>query len=492
MPNTPFRPQIETVTGVHGIITPEAIRENDPITARIRLPSTPWLNPLRVWSLSPLGIEVFPAGLNGIRNGEIVEVEVTFGRQSINYKGFIVRPSETQLTSDRANLIGVRFTQKDNPSLSGIERRGASRWICSKEYDPVAIAANPMKFNDFLYFRVKDISKTGIRAATSLRNKFILPGMQLELQVSLPMTSTITMRAKVERLSLISDDGDPMLEVGFSFGQLGIQQRRAIGQYLIQFAENATLESIKGDGFFPASLTKSVDYSYIRSDEEYLEVLDLRLRANKAVGKVPPDYGPDDMADIYDTRSRIIVGKFRGKIIGTIRVTFCEENQRLEHELYTPLPEDFPRGHSVLECSRAATDPMYRGSDLWTTLLQHVAILALIARREWTLISTTGELVNMYVRIGFKDSGITYVHPTYPGVTQHILLINVIDAVNGIGVGPIYWNVIWKDVARFVSDQGRLTTGTKVKIYSLFSPIAGMLRALIKRPRRNSDAGRKS
>lgn len=484
MDKTLFRPHSDSFTSVHGIITPEAIRENDAIAGKIRLRTGSPLISVRLWSLSPLGIEVWGSGLEDAKNGAIVDVEITFGRQSIAYQGFIVRSPETPSHIEHANIIGIRFTNRDVPFLSGTERRGSSRWICSTEYDPVAIAPNPIKFNDFLYFRVKDISKSGLRAVTSLRNKFVLPGMRLDLQVSLPMTSTIALRAKVERLSLISEQGDPTLEVGFSFEKLGVQQRRAIGQYLIQFAENATLESIKEDGFFPVSLTRSVDYSYIRSNEDYLAVLDLRLRANKAIGKVPVDYSAEDMADIYDARSRIIVGKFRGKIIGTVRVTFCEENQRLEHELYTPLPQDFPRGHTVLECSRAATDPLYRGSDLWTTLLQHIAILALIAKREWTLISTTEELVGMYLRIGFKNSGITYIHPTYPGITQHILLINVIDAVNGVGVGPLYWNIIWRDVARFVADQGRLTTGTKVKIYSLLSPLARVLREITKRPRR--------
>jgi predicted GNAT family N-acyltransferase len=194
------------------------------------------------------------------------------------------------------------------------------------------------------------------------------------------------------------------------------------------------------------------------------------------------------MADLYDTRSRIIVGKYRGEVVGTIRLTFFEAGEKLEHERYLTLPEGFPKSHQILECSRAATSPDFRGSDLWTTLMQHIAIVALLAKREWVLISTTPELVAMYKRLGFKETGLTYEHELYPGKKQITLLINVPEAVMGIGVGPIYWNVVWRGVSRYLGDNGRLTPSTKARVYSLMAPLAEWLRYMAKHPRKRTVA----
>ncbi|MGA0844451.1 MAG: N-acyl amino acid synthase FeeM domain-containing protein, partial [Arenicellales bacterium] len=402
MPEIPERRIGPIGTDVHGSITPEDVRETDPITSRIRTANDEAFVPVRIWAMSPLGADIVINENDQLNNADEIEIEIGIGTQAHTHKGFIVRPILKRKTSSGGEIVGIRFTHKPGQPFSNTEKRSSSRWVCSSTFDPTAIAPNPARFNDYIYFKIKDISKDGLRGITSLRNKFILPGMEFDLQISLPMTSNVLIRAKVARLSLLADSGKPALEVGFTFSGLGIQQRQAIGQYLIQFSDNATLESVREDGFLPASLSKGMDFSYIKSEAEYLAVLDLRLRANKAIGKVPKEYRATDMADIYDAKSRIIVAKFRGEIVGTIRVTFSEAGQKLEHEEYATLPSNFPRGHTVLECSRAATDPSYRGSDLWTNLLQHVAILALLAKREWALISTTEELVDMYCRIGFK------------------------------------------------------------------------------------------
>jgi len=257
-----------------------------------------------------------------------------------------------------------------------------------------------------------------------------------------------------------------------------------IGQYLVQFSDAESLEAIRRDGFFPLSLSRGIDYQFIRTEEDFRCVLDLRLRANREVGKVPPHYSASDMADIFDTRSRILVGKYRGTIVGTIRLAFFEAGEKLEHELYVTLPANFPRSHEVLECSRAATDPKFRGNDLFFSMMLHIGIVALLAKRNWVVLSTTPELVSMYKRLGFKEANLTYEHELYPGMTQVVLFANVRDGLLGVGVNPIYWNLVWRPLARYMTDREILRSSTRVKIYSLFAPLAVLVRYLAKNPRK--------
>jgi predicted GNAT family N-acyltransferase len=298
------------------------------------------------------------------------------------------------------------------------------------------------------------------------------------------MTAQIALGVKISRVRLTTEGGKDFLELGVTVARLSQMQREAIGQYLIQFSDADSLETIRSEGFFTHSLSKGIDYQFIKSEEDYRSVLSLRLLANRAANKVPQSYTLEDMSDIYDIKSRIIAGKYRGVTVGTIRVTFFQSNEELEHAHFIELPAGFPKSHEILECSRAATHPHFRGSDLWTTMLQHIAILALLAKREWVLISTTSELVSMYCKMGFKDTGLRYQHDLYPGKTQHALLINVPKAVMGEGVGPVYWNLIWRGVSNYLSENGVVRPGIKTKIYSLLSPLSLAARYWSRRPRR--------
>jgi predicted GNAT family N-acyltransferase len=466
---------------IHEIIFPADVRENDLISARVRKSDGQDFHSYRVWKLSPLGLELLNSEEQQFDTGEVVEVELKVGRNNSRFEGLIVQPG---IPGDLRRTLGIRFADRKSDSITETDRRRGSRWVCSSQFDPICIAPNPAQFNDFLYFKIRDISSSGIRAITSLRNKFIVPGMELTLQISFPMTSQIAVTMKVSRLRLTAEGGKDFLEVVLAFTTLSKQQRETIGQYLVQFSDAESLEAIRSDGFFPLSLTKGVDYQFIKSEKDFWSVLELRLRANRETGKIPLSYTAADMADIYDTRGRIIVGRYRGSIIGTIRLTFFEAGEKLEHEEYIKLPPGFPRSEKILECARACTSPEFRGSDLWVTLMQHIAIVALQAKRDWVLISTTPELVRMYTRLGFRETGLTYEHELYPGKTQVVLLINAPEAVMGVGVGPIYWNVIWRGVSKYLGDQGLLKANTKVKLYSLMAPLAEWMRYRARRPRR--------
>ena len=475
---------------IHDIIFPADIRSSDLVKALIKKSSTTdQFEEIRVWKMSPLGIELLPhEDCNIFSRGDSVDIQLIIGNQVTNFDGLVV--TLAPIESNR-KILGVRLSKKiEITEKTDSHRRRGSRWICSSRFDPVCMAANPLQFNDFLYFRIRDISKSGLRAVTSLRNKFIVPGMELQAQLSFPLTSQISIPLRIARVNLTAEQGKDYLEVGLEFCELSKHHREVIGQYLIQFSNADSLKAIREDGFAPSSLAKGVDYYYIKTAEEFKEVLDLRLLANSKSAKVPDHYTAEDMADIYDTRSRILVGRYNGKIVGTMRLTFSELGQRLEHEKYVDLPPDFPRSEQILEIARAATHPDFRASDLWTSLMQHAAIAAIQAKRPWVLMSTTSELKQMYIRLGCKDTGLRYTHELYPEKEQLIMCINLREVVVGHGVGPIYWNAVWKNVGAYLAqaDMGieKDLSSTRVKLYVALSPFAQLLRFFSSRPRKQN------
>lgn len=472
---------------IHEIVFPADIRQTDFVTARIRPTSGEGeYQTIRVWKLSPLGIELISGDSDRFSKGDTLDLSLTVGSQTTVFEGLVVAIAPQE---NKRRILGIRLARKgEERQYPNQSRRRGSRWICSSQFDPVCMASNPLQFNDFLYFKIRDISKSGLRVITSLRNKFIVPGMELQTQISFPMTAQISLPLRVRRVNLTAEHGKDLLEVGLEFTLLSNHHKKVIGQYLVQFSEADSLRAIREEGFFPTSLTKGIDYQYIKSAEGFREVLELRYLANSQNSKVPDHFTPLDMADIYDTRGRIIVGRYQGRVVGTARMGFSELGEKLEHEDYVQFPNDFPRSDQILEAARAATHPDFRGSDLWNTIIQHVAIAAIQANRPWVLLSTTAELKEMYLRIGFKDTGLRYTHELYPDQEQIVLFINVPEVVLGRGIGPIYWNVVFRDVGRYLSQASDHPTSQfssiRTRVYRLYSPLAQLLRYFSTRPRK--------
>ncbi len=468
---------------VHDIIFPADVRENDLIRARVRT-SDPDLEQqqVRVWKLSPLGVEILVPDASKFKKGEPLEISLQVGKQVSQLQGIIVEIGENVKGLE---LIVIRLYSSPTPSSPTDERRFSQRWICSSQFYPVAIAPNPSQFNDFIYLTVRDIAGRGMRALTSLRNKFLVQGMILELQISFPMTGYSSINVRIIRTALTAESGKDYLELGLEFIQLTASQRETIGQYLIQFSNADSVVDVKSAGFRPLSFSKGVDFFYIKSQADFQEVLELRLLANKGVGKVPASYTYAAMSDRFDSTSRILAGKFKGKIVGTIRLGFAEFGDRLEVENYVQLPSSFPRRDQIVECSRAVTHPDYRRGDLWYSMIQHIAIATLRANRDFAVISTSKELVPMYKKMGLQEAGITFEMPLYPGVEQHLMYVSVPKAMSGLNVGPVAWAVVWQRVSEFVEKHQihgvSQMSSIRLNLYRLFGPIGRAVAATASR-----------
>lgn len=459
---------------VHDSIFPADIRDSDLVRAEIELPNSEQSTyQARVWKLSPLGLEVLTDGSTGHKKGHAITFTLQLGNQRSSFGGTVVELSDHQATGMK--LLGVRIHTKKESTARNENRRFAERWLCSNQFYPVAIAANPGQFNDFIYITVRDISAKGMRALTSLRNKFLVPGIQLEWQVSFPLTGHTTLSTKIARASLVGDGGKDYLELGLEFTHLDKQQKQTIGQYLVQFSDAESPAELRAEGFYPISLRRGIDYSFIKREDEFQEVLQLRLHANRKAEKIPEHYQPQSMADIYDSRSRIIVGRHKGKVVATARITIPDSDEQLEIESLHRIPPESPRKDQLVEVSRAATHPDFRGGSMWYSLIQQITVIAVQANRPYALISTTDELKEMYALLGFSDLMESYKNPLYPNKSQNVMLLDANEVLNGIGVNPAVWQEVWRPVLDHLQKYNVIATPkyrTRVFIYRIIGPIA--------------------
>ena len=469
---------------IHESVFPADVRAQDRIVARIKKrEDDSSFQAIKVWKVSPLGIELVDDPDQSYRRGDKVDLEIIIGGQRTYFEGLVV---DLIIEAETIKLIGIRLSNKRRNIESDGEKRRSVRWLCSEDFYPTCVSPTPGRYNEYIYFQIRDISKEGFQLLCSLRNKYLIPGTQLNLTASFPMVGDLSLPVRVSRVGISSERGKDYLVVGTEFINLSQSAKNIVGQYLLQFTDAETLDELREAGFFPLSMSRGTDFYFLKSEADYEEVLKLRLKAHKAGGTVDAMAQPSDMGDIFDTNSRIIIGKHKGEVIASARVHFNVLEEEMEHEQYFEWPGELPRRDQIFEITRVCTHPSFRSGDLLAALLRFISATCLQPQRPWVLVSSTDALLPFYERIGLKNTGITYQHPIYQG-NQNVLLSNAYDILLGKSAHPVYWNIVWKDVQKYLVDSGVLVPDpmdrARIRVYKLMAPLSKVLYRLAKKPR---------
>ncbi|HVJ64304.1 MAG TPA: GNAT family N-acyltransferase [Bdellovibrionota bacterium] len=481
-----------TVENIHAPFVPADVYHGENISARFACEKSGKELNLRVWRISPIGVELLLsteelATVNGAKhkNG-LVSVAILIGGQRCEYEGLKV--SEAEGPRPGSMLFGLRWVSEGtNVTKEDADRRSTRRWICGDEFLPTGVTPNPTRFGDFIHFRVKDISKSGMGLITSLRNRYLLPGMTLQTQISFPLFGVISMRFKIGNVRPISYQGKEQLFIGAEFIDLNPDYLGIISSYIMQFSPGAEAGDLKSENLLPRFFSDHVDFGFVKSQEDFKEVLDLRLLSYRDVGKVSADKKAEEMADNFDTRSRIIVARHAGRIIASLRVMFHAPEDMMELEQYVSDVSSLPRKDEIVEVTRFCIHPDYQGGDIIFGIMNQLFLVMAQARRRY-IVSFAGEdmLGRMYQKFGAKVTGVKFNHPKLNGAEQEVFVFDINALLSGRSVGPVVWNMLFADIYAHMHTNDFMEfdplTGARLFFYRLFRPLAFFKRKSFKDP----------
>ena len=147
---------------LHEAVFPADVREGEGLKAILKLVGTKKSQheEARIWRISPFGVELILDKNHSYSKGEQVDLTLIVGGQRSRFQGSIVECS-AKFNEDSIRM-GIRLSPAKE-ARGGQERRQESRWPSDGQFDPTAVAQNPAKFNDYLYFKVADISVNGLQ-----------------------------------------------------------------------------------------------------------------------------------------------------------------------------------------------------------------------------------------------------------------------------------------------------------------------------------------
>jgi len=402
--------------------------------------------------IGPLGVEF--CNFHNDQNFQLgceVDVEIADAGETTRFGGFII--AIDQFSPEDRNLA-VRFLAE--PSTDD-DRRGGTRWICPTMYLPVAMAPTPGRFNEFVRFQVRNISKDGLELHTDLKVANLLKGMMLKLTISLPLIGDTSVIVKAVRIDVTSNAGNEILSIGGSFVEIDLQARDLLAQYLLQFS---TMDSpddmrVSNNAFVPVD--RDLTFSYIRSESDYKELLELRRNSESS-----QNY-PSHLLDIY---SRLALAKRGDVVVASVRVSFPDHFS--SSTAARGALDVLPRQDQLVELTDIIAAEKLKDPRPVLELLAFVLCTNLSGQRPYVTCHAGEEYAALMKKIGMKqielqdtDIPIFFGHP--------------IDSVSGTGAHPFYWNLAWGKVAKYLEETHAVVpagvTRVMLKIYRMLGPI---------------------
>ncbi len=247
---------------------------------------------------------------------------------------------------------------------------------------------------------------------------------------------------------------------------------------------NVTLETIRNAGFKIKNVAHHFRFRFVKTQEEYEQVLALRFAAYKSAGKVTAETNIGSMAAPLDHISRILIALHGDKVIASVSLSFPETNDTTmdtERPLKGGYPDFIPPKIEMIEVARLCTDPEYRRGDLLLRMFENIYKVLASSNRKYLITSTDKNLWPLYKNLGFKKVGLRYDHPYLAGIEHEVILVHVNVATSGKGIDPLRWWFLYSKMTQFIEKREKIERSNYLKgRYFLFKTSAKILDAYFK------------
>jgi hypothetical protein len=376
--------------------------------------------------------------------------------------------------------IGLRRLDVAFPQAVRDDKRGNPRLVLSPAVALKGRIRHPFLFGRECPLIVTDINKDlGLSLVSPDPTILLFEGMEIEIGFELAALRHSPMTARVTWVSALSED-----EVRFGVECLTVDLRlhNAICDHLL-YTQQWTPARLREAGFHGKQIKSHLRFTTVKTMEDYADVLYLRRDAYVGVGKRPEGTRPEKMSSPLDGKSRILMARHHGRLVGTMTYTFpASEETVLDTQAGFPgarYPVALPPKANLIEVARLCIDENYRGTDLLVGMFEHGLKHFLMSDRHWLITSATDELWPMYRKIGFTRLKASYRHPLLNNLDHHLIIAHRSAFLWGFGIDILVWNSVFADLIRYLMERklvaipGWMRPVIRIKL--LFRPLARLL-----------------
>ena len=276
-----------------------------------------------------------------------------------------------------------------------------------------------------LYYKVIEYSSDGLTLESKIIDYLVIPQTVMELSISIPGMKQYKVKVRVTT-ARESEDTKDGFNLGVNYINPDPEFLEAVSIFLLKHpGEPITLKNLKENNFIvPFDLSKVLVCRYVSSRRDLEDYLELRLSAQKGEGRWLEESDRLMTVDEFDSRSRKVMFKIGTQTVAIGRLVFHEKDQMAEHDNLVDIPE-YIRKEKFLEASRFATNPEFRGANLFVSLMMQVMKIAVENQAKYVLCNSEDSLVKIYARFGTKPLGRSFRTDFMEDVNLNLMVADV-------------------------------------------------------------------
>lgn len=303
------------------------------------------------------------------------------------------------------------------------------------------------RYRHFSPFSVIAIGNNSLRLSLSL-SMVLNPGQQINIKIL-----GMVLVAEVQRWN----ENLQWLEIDVEFIK---RLRWELSHILIQHTEFTPLE-LTGIGLSCRKLKSYLDYSLIRTDEEYQQVLKLRRQTYSQANKMEADRPLEKLKYFFDEYSDVLIVRHGNKIIGSAAIIYGDGKDKMfeVQKLMLNNSDKLEYNDSMIEVAALCILKEYRKTDILHGVFENIFFYMMKNKKDYIIASSDSKLAKTYKMIGFKDTGDYFFQPKYNDLAMQVLIVNKNAALKAHGIGFLHWWPIWGEIVTYMKSQSMVKMG---------------------------------
>lgn len=311
---------------------------------------------------------------------------------------------------------------------------------------------HPFFYKQTHFFSVESVSSHGLSITNIAANCLLFSGMRVKLKLGISDHDE-TVEGVVSEVGLTESN---QLRCFVRILDMGKQASKEFTQYLFQHLD-ITPQDLKQAGFDSYCIKELIYFKFVETQEEYEEVLRVRRLNYSGNKKVDADAPLQKLSYFFDQYSKILMVYHCEKLIGSAALILGEPGKQ-PTEIATLLSSDevaqLPAEEITAEVACLCLNKEYRNTDILHGIFEQLYINTVMAGRSYLVVSSDNVLLRLYKRIGFKETGFSFIQPKYNDLPMKVLLVDALTAKWGKGMSAIDWCVIWGKSSGYLQRRG--------------------------------------
>lgn len=388
--------------------------------------------PAEVFDLSTKGIGVVPKcevpGLDTVSQVVMVQVGDSAPREAV-----LKNISHIKFAGSLRLKLGM-LTKEWKDSQASEE----PLFSCSESM-PLAYCEDPIAFNRTLLFNVSHFSKNGLVVKTKFVEGAFFSGLTMDLRLMMPARGEFSAAAEIVEMHRSED----RVELFCRWRNAPQKLLNSVSEFLLMTVPDLTIKGLRENGFLVADLEKAFLFRYAQTAEEMEQILKLRLVAAKGEGRWLDTEDHTVMRDQWDAFARQIYCEVNGKVVAASRIVFNNGlRERSEHVNYKVNIPEWMWEAGFVEGSRVCTDPAFRGTDVFSRMVQQMSHIVSQSGHRYLLMNCVDNLVPVYRKIvGVITLGEKFHTPFMQKDALNLLYVDVRTLQIGTNVKYQSWAV---------------------------------------------------